>query len=93
MQLELPPVSVHWTNADPPCTLNCSAAAQVAGAVHNQCMTCIPRTKRLHVMLSDEEQKMVEALADIRGQSVSDWTRFMIREAAKRQLPKRKRKR
>ena len=56
-------------------------------------MTSISRTKRLHVMLSDEEHEMVEALADIRGLSVSDWTRFMIREAAKRQLPKRKRKR
>ncbi len=54
-------------------------------------MASITRTKRLHVMLSSKEWKDLHALADKAGLSVSDWTRLKIRDAAKRELARRKR--
>ncbi len=47
-------------------------------------MAVIERTKRLNVVLSEEEHAMVVALAALHGQGISDWTRQMIRGAARR---------
>ncbi len=47
-------------------------------------MAVIDRNKRLHVMLSEDEWRMVHALAEQAGQGVSDWTRQMVRGAARR---------
>ena len=53
-------------------------------------MPVIDRNKRLHVMLSEDEWHMVHALAEQAGQGVSDWTRQMIRSAARRAKVKAK---
>lgn len=39
------------------------------------------RDKQLHVLLSDEEERMLEAVADRRGLTSSDWIRQTIRQA------------
>ncbi|HMR80614.1 MAG TPA: hypothetical protein PKD61_36140 [Polyangiaceae bacterium] len=51
------------------------------------------RPKRLHVMLSVEEWKMVQALAEQEGQGVSNWARQLIRAEAKAKLKKPKQRR
>lgn len=42
----------------------------------------IKRTKRLHVPLSVQEWRLVHALAEQEGQSVSNWVRQLVRAAA-----------
>jgi hypothetical protein len=39
------------------------------------------RTRRLNVLVSDEERKMMQTLAESSGITASDWMRLRIREA------------
>jgi uncharacterized protein (DUF1778 family) len=55
----------------------------------------VKRTRRLSMLISDEEWTMLQAAADRRGLTASDWVRQQIREAdggerpPKRPKPKR----
>ena len=51
----------------------------------------VERTHRLSMRISEEEWKMLEALADVAGITASDWVRLRIREAYAEQPPKKKR--
>ena len=45
------------------------------------------RSKRLHVMLTEEEHAMAVAMAEQQGLGISGWARQLIRDAARRNLP------
>lgn len=55
----------------------------------------VKRTRRLSMLISDEEWSMLQQLAEQAGLSASDWVRLRIREASeatpppKRPKPKR----
>ena len=49
--------------------------------VHNEHMAPTEREKRLHMLLSDDEDRMLRALADDAGLTASDIVRQLIRAA------------
>jgi hypothetical protein len=50
------------------------------------------RTRRLSMLISDDEWKMLQALADGAGITASDWVRMRIREAHESAPPKTKKR-
>jgi hypothetical protein len=55
--------------------------------VHNDNMPPTEREKRLHMLLSDDEDRMIRAIADADGLSVSDAIRQMIRRTFTERWP------
>ncbi len=49
----------------------------------------IDRPHQLKILISDREKQWLEALADSRGVSVSDWIRLMTRDAYEAMKPRR----
>jgi hypothetical protein len=50
------------------------------------------RTRRLSMLISDDEWKMLQSLADGSGITASDWVRLRIREAFESAPPKNKKR-
>jgi hypothetical protein len=53
----------------------------------------VPRDRRLNILISEEEQGMLQALADADGVTASDFVRTFIRKAHAERFPPKKTKR